>query len=85
MAGFLGANLLRGDIHLWDPEDYPGCAGQVTILDVRTPAEYEAWHIPGAVLLPYTELRHRLDEVPGKSPCTPTAGQVSAATSPIAC
>ena len=24
MAGFLGANLLRGDIHLWYPEDVPG-------------------------------------------------------------
>ncbi len=68
MAGFLGSNLLRGDIHLWYPEDYPGCSGRVTILDVRTPAEYEAWHIPGAVLLPYTELRHRLDEVPRDRP-----------------
>ena len=68
MAGFLGSNLLRGDIALWYPEDYPGCAGKVTILDVRTPAEYEAWHIPGAVLLPYTELRQRLDEVPRDKP-----------------
>ena len=68
MAGFLGSNLLRGDIQLWYPEDYPGCSGRVTILDVRTPAEYEAWHIPGAVLLPYTELRHRLDEVPRDKP-----------------
>ena len=57
MAGFLGSNLLRGDIDLWYPEDYPGCAERVTILDVRTPAEYDAWHIPGAVLMPYTELR----------------------------
>ncbi len=68
MAGFLGSNLLRGDIALWYPEDYPGCAARVTILDVRTPAEYEAWHIPGAVLLPYTELRQRLDEVPRDRP-----------------
>ena len=68
MAGFLGANLLRGDIHLWYPEDYPDCAGKVTILDVRTPAEYGAWHIPGAVLIPYTELRQRLDEVPRDKP-----------------
>jgi NADPH-dependent 2,4-dienoyl-CoA reductase/sulfur reductase-like enzyme/rhodanese-related sulfurtransferase len=63
MAGFLGANLLRGDIDLWYPEDYPDCRDRVTILDVRTPAEFGAWHIPGAVLLPYTELRQRLDEV----------------------
>jgi NADPH-dependent 2,4-dienoyl-CoA reductase/sulfur reductase-like enzyme/rhodanese-related sulfurtransferase len=71
MAGFLGANLLRGDIDLWYPEDYPDCAERVTILDVRTPTEYEAWHIPDAVLLPYTELRQRLDEVPRDRPvCT---------------
>ena len=68
MAGFLGANLLRGDIDLWYPEDYPDCAGKVTILDVRTPAEYGTWHIPGAVLIPYTELRRRLDEVPRDKP-----------------
>ena len=68
MAGFLGANLLRGDIDLWYPEDFPDCAERVTVLDVRTPAEYDAWHIPGAVLLPYTELRQRLDEVPRDKP-----------------
>jgi NADPH-dependent 2,4-dienoyl-CoA reductase/sulfur reductase-like enzyme/rhodanese-related sulfurtransferase len=68
MAGFLGANLLRGDIDLWYPEDYPDCRDQVTILDVRTPAEYDAWHVPGAVLMPYTELRQRLDEVPRDKP-----------------
>ena len=68
MAGFLGANLLRGDIDLCYPEDFPDCAERVTVLDVRTPAEYDAWHIPGAVLLPYTELRQRLDEVPRDKP-----------------
>ena len=68
MAGFLGANLLRGDIDLWYAEDYPDCAERVTILDVRTPAEYEAWHVPEAVLMPYTELRQRLDEVPRDKP-----------------
>ena len=68
MAGFLGSNLLRGDIHLWYPEDYPDCAAKVTILDVRTPEEYGAWHIPGAVLIPFTELRHRLDAVPRDKP-----------------
>jgi rhodanese-related sulfurtransferase len=32
-------------------------------LDVRTPDEYESGHVPGAVLIPYTELPSRLDEV----------------------
>jgi NADPH-dependent 2,4-dienoyl-CoA reductase/sulfur reductase-like enzyme/rhodanese-related sulfurtransferase len=68
MAGFLGANLLRGDIDLWYAEDYPDCRDRVTILDTRTQAEYDAWHIPGAVLIPYTEIRQRLDEVPRDKP-----------------
>ena len=68
MAGFLGSNLLRGEIDLWYPEDYPDCADGVTILDTRTQAEYDAWHIPEAVLMPYTELRQRLDEIPRDKP-----------------
>jgi rhodanese-related sulfurtransferase len=68
MVGFLGANLLRGDIDLWYAEEYPDCADKVTILDTRTKAEYDAWHIPEAVLIPYTELRERLHEVPRDKP-----------------
>jgi NADPH-dependent 2,4-dienoyl-CoA reductase/sulfur reductase-like enzyme/rhodanese-related sulfurtransferase len=68
MVGFLGSNLLRGDIDLWYPDDYPDCAERATIIDTRTQEEYDAWHIPEAILIPFTELRGRLDEVPrGKS------------------
>jgi NADPH-dependent 2,4-dienoyl-CoA reductase/sulfur reductase-like enzyme/rhodanese-related sulfurtransferase len=68
MVGFLGSNLLRGDIDLWYPEDYPDCAERVTIVDTRTQAEYDHWHVPEAILIPYTELRDRLDEVPRDKP-----------------
>jgi rhodanese-related sulfurtransferase len=34
------------------------------ILDVRTPEEWEAGHIPGATLIPLDELESRLAEVP---------------------
>ncbi len=68
MVGFLGSNLLRGDIDLCYPEEFPAAADRVTVLDTRTQAEYDAWHIPGAVLIPYTELRQRLDEVPRDKP-----------------
>jgi NADPH-dependent 2,4-dienoyl-CoA reductase/sulfur reductase-like enzyme/rhodanese-related sulfurtransferase len=68
MVGFLGANLLRGDIDLCYPEDFPDCASRVTIIDTRTPAEFDVWHIPDAVHIPYTELRDRLDEVPRDRP-----------------
>ena len=68
MIGFQASNLLRGDIDLWYAEDYPDCAERTTILDVRTVAEYDYWHIPEAINIPYTELRARLDEVPKDRP-----------------
>ncbi len=34
------------------------------ILDVRTPREYDAGHIPGAVLIPHRQLTARLAELP---------------------
>lgn len=68
MIGFQASNLLRGDIRLWYPEDYPGCVGDVTLLDVRSRAEFDQWHIPEAMLVPFTELRDRLDEVPRDKP-----------------
>jgi rhodanese-related sulfurtransferase len=34
------------------------------ILDVRTPREYEAGHVPGAVLIPHRQLKARLAELP---------------------
>lgn len=33
------------------------------ILDVRTPAEFAAGHVPGAVLIPHDQLAARLDEI----------------------
>lgn len=33
------------------------------VLDVRTPSEYSAGHVPGAINIPHTELENRLDEI----------------------
>ena len=38
--------------------------GDVTLLDVRPRAEYDAGHIPGALSIPVAELDRRLDELP---------------------
>ena len=38
--------------------------GEVTLLDVRPPAEFEAGHLPGAISLPLDELERRLKELP---------------------
>ena len=37
----------------------------VPLVDVREVAEYEEVHVPGAQLLPMSELADRVDEVPG--------------------
>ncbi|MEX2659236.1 MAG: rhodanese-like domain-containing protein [Acidimicrobiales bacterium] len=34
------------------------------VLDVRQPDEYEAVHVPGAILIPLDQLGDRIDEVP---------------------
>lgn len=38
--------------------------GDVIVLDVRPPEEYEAGHIPGAISMPLRELRGRLSSLP---------------------
>jgi rhodanese-related sulfurtransferase len=36
------------------------------LIDVRTPEEFAAGHVPGAVNLPHTEIADRLDEIPSR-------------------
>lgn len=42
--------------------------GEVILLDVRQPNEYEKGHQPGAKLIPTGELDKRLDELPKDKP-----------------
>ncbi len=54
---------------LLEPVDEPALRrkvrrGEVTVLDVRPPEEYEAAHIPGALSVPLPELARRLSELP---------------------
>ena len=57
MAGFIACNLLRGDVDFWYAEDFSNLPPNVLLLDVRTPVEFETWHIPGAINLPLGQLR----------------------------
>ena len=41
---------------------------EVTLLDVRQPKEYEAGHIPGAVLAPLPELTDRMGSIDRSKP-----------------
>lgn len=63
MAGFLAANLLRGDVAYWYAEDHPALPPHSSVIDVRSEAEYAGWHIPGAINIPLRDLRARLGEV----------------------
>jgi NADPH-dependent 2,4-dienoyl-CoA reductase/sulfur reductase-like enzyme/rhodanese-related sulfurtransferase len=64
MAGFVAANVLRGDVALWEPEELAGLDEGQMLLDVRTPQEHAQGTIPGAVCAPVDELRDRLEDLP---------------------
>jgi NADPH-dependent 2,4-dienoyl-CoA reductase/sulfur reductase-like enzyme/peroxiredoxin family protein/rhodanese-related sulfurtransferase/TusA-related sulfurtransferase len=68
MAGFVGANVLSGDLDLWYAEDYPEKTAGGIIVDVRGPQEYEVWHVPGSVNIPLPKLRTSLDRIPRDKP-----------------
>jgi rhodanese-related sulfurtransferase len=68
MAGFAAANVLAGDLSLWRGRDLAGRDPESVLLDVRSPAEFAAGHLPGALNIPHTQLRARLDEIPASAP-----------------
>ncbi len=63
MAGFVAQNVLDGTLRLWYPGDLDDAAENALILDVRTPREYAAGHLPGALNVPHTKVRERLEEI----------------------
>ncbi len=63
-AGFAAANVLRGDTALCHSEDVQHPGPNQFLLDVRTPVEFAAGAIPGAVNVPLDDLRERLAELP---------------------
>ncbi|KJS18656.1 MAG: pyridine nucleotide-disulfide oxidoreductase [Clostridiaceae bacterium BRH_c20a] len=69
IAGFVAANILRGEIDLITPEAIKKAMAKVTrddwqIIDVRTPQEcQEEGSIPGAVFIPVDQLRERHKEL----------------------
>ncbi|MCS7303527.1 MAG: FAD-dependent oxidoreductase [Thermoguttaceae bacterium] len=75
MAGFIGANILRGDMAIvhWEQCDLGRLAdlpeqSRPLILDVRTPGERATAAAPGSIHIPLGELRTRLQELPTNRP-----------------
>lgn len=64
MAGFTGANILKGDMKVMHWDELDKLNEDYFILDVRTSIEFEAGHINGAVNIPVDELRERINEIP---------------------
>jgi NADPH-dependent 2,4-dienoyl-CoA reductase/sulfur reductase-like enzyme/rhodanese-related sulfurtransferase len=66
MAGFVAGGLLRGDHPQEDVETVLATpvAKRPFLLDVRTPQEFGAGHLPEAVNIPVDDLRCRLGELP---------------------
>jgi len=64
MAGFVAANVLRGDVVLWEPEELASLQNHQMLLDVRTFQENTLGTIPGATCMPVDELRDRLEDLP---------------------
>lgn len=60
MAGFVAANLLKGDVEFWYAEDYDAVDSYALVVDVREVTEYQAWHLPNAVNIPLSQLRSQL-------------------------
>jgi len=68
MAGFVAANVLRGDVEpahwqQWSERQEAGGALPL-VVDVRTAAEAAAGAVPGSLNIPLGELRARLGELP---------------------
>ena len=70
LAGFQASNLLRTLTRTVDAVELRASAaeGRWTIVDVRTPAEFAAGAVPGAVNIPLEALRSRLEEIPRDRP-----------------
>lgn len=63
MAGMMAANVLDGTLELWYATDVDTVLDEMLVLDVRGPSELESGYLKGALNIPHTELRDRIDEV----------------------
>jgi NADPH-dependent 2,4-dienoyl-CoA reductase/sulfur reductase-like enzyme/rhodanese-related sulfurtransferase len=68
-AGYVGTNLLSGDYKQVNVDQVRELVENNNyILDVRESYEFEAGHIKGAVNIPLSELRARVNEIPNEQP-----------------
>jgi rhodanese-related sulfurtransferase len=67
LSGAVLAGEQAADVSAVELREQQNSGSPPVILDVRTHAEFERGHIPGAVHIPHDELDGRLGEVPASS------------------
>jgi len=60
VAGFIACNLLRGDVALWHADEIDRLPPNACVVDVRTSAEFNLWHVPNAINLPLGQIRAKV-------------------------
>ena len=63
LLGMVAQNVLDGTMPQWQPDELDQVMADELVLDVRSQAEYDGGHVPGALLVPHTQVRDRLDEI----------------------
>lgn len=68
-AGYVGSNLLNGDYRQVNVDQVRELVDNNSIIiDVREPHEFENGHIKGAINIPLSQLRERMNEIPKDKP-----------------
>ena len=68
-AGYIGSNLLNGDFKQVNVDKIRELVENNNIIvDVREVYEFRGGHIKGAINIPLSELRQRIDEIPKDKP-----------------
>ncbi len=63
LIGMVGENVASGQLTLWEAKDVRSVMADHLILDARSRGEFASGHLCGALNIPHTELRDRIDEV----------------------
>lgn len=63
MAGMIASNVLDETLKVWHASDVEHVLAHTLVLDVRSADEVASGCLPGALNIPHTELRSRMDEV----------------------
>lgn len=70
MAGFIIENIVSGKVKQFHYEEVDSLPrdGSITLLDARTPMEYQRGHVEGFINIPLDDLRERFTELPIEKP-----------------